>query len=127
MAKIQSRDVRDALLTQIPDAMERLFHHASGFDVNEDGSRGEYTGEIVPDILMQLINKAIPMMNIDDDQMADKEVKAAKARTIDELVQLKADGVISHRQLAQYTEILKTNYEITELNQLIEKLEELEQ
>ena len=126
MAKIQSRDVRDALLSQVPEAMERLFNHASGFDVLEDGSRGAYNGEMAPDILLQLVNKALPMMNIDDDQIALKENKAAKAKTIEELMELKDQGYISQKQLSQYTEILKTNYEITELNQLIDKLEELE-
>lgn len=126
MAKIQSRDVRDAFLAQGPELITRLINYASGFDVNKDGSRGDYNGELAPDILLQLTNKLVPMMNLDDDQIKDKEIKAAKARTIEELMDMKAEGMISQKQLNQYTEILKTNYEITELNQLIEKLEELE-
>lgn len=126
MPKIQSRDVRDAFLAQGPELITRLINYASGFDVNEDGSRGAYNGELAPDILLQLTTKLVPMMNIDDDQKELKDNKAAKANTIEELRGLKDDGLISQRQLVQYTEILKTNYEITELNQLIDKLEELE-
>ena len=126
MAKIQSRDVRDAFLAQGPELITRLVNYASGFDVNEDGSRGEYNGELAPDILLQLANKLVPMMQLDDDQQEAKDNKAAKAKTIEELMELKDQGLISQKQLNQYTEILKTNYEITELNQLIDKLEELE-
>ena len=126
MSKIQSRDVRDAFLAQGPELITRVINYASGFDVLEDGSRGAYNGELAPDILIQLTNKLIPMMNIDDDKIAEKENKAAKAKTIEELMDLKAKGILSQRQLYQYTEILKTNYEITELDQLIDKLEELE-
>jgi len=124
MNKIQSRDVRDAFLSQMPEAIERLMNFAQGFDVNEDGSRGEFTGQIMPDILLHLTNKAIPMMTLEDDQTENIELK--RASTIQEITNLQKDGLISMKQANQYIEILKTNYEITELNQLIEKLEELE-
>jgi len=127
--KIQSREVRDAFLNQVPDAMNRLFNFACGFNVNEDGSRGEFTGEVMPDILLQLTNKAIPMMSLEDDQqeMTAKDIKIAKASTMAELMEMKDKGWISDRQLKDYTHLLKTNYEMTELSQLINKLEELEQ
>ncbi len=124
--KIQSRDVRDAFLAQGPELINRLINFASGFDVNEDGTRGEYNGELMPDVLLQLTNKLVPMMSLEDDILADKENRIAKADTINELKDLKSEGIISHKQLIQMTEILKTNYEITELDQLIDKLEELE-
>lgn len=126
MAKIQSRDVRDAFLSHGPEIITRLINYASGFDVKEDGTRGDYNGELDVEILMQLTNKLVPMMSLDDDQQEMKNNKLAKAKTIQELMELKNEGLISQKQLNQYTEILKTNYEITELNQLIEKLEEIE-
>jgi len=124
MSKIQSRDVRDAFLSQMPEAMNRLINFASGFDVLEDGSRGEFNGEIMPDVLLQLTNKAIPMMTLEDDQTDITEIK--RANTIDELLDLRKDGLISDKQLKEYTNIIKTNYEVTELDHLLEKLDELE-
>ena len=79
-----------------------------------------------PDILLQLTTKLVPMMQLEDDQAEEKEIKAAKAKTIEELIDLKNEGYISQKQLTQYTDILKTNYEITELSQLIDKLDEIE-
>jgi len=122
--KIQSRDVRDAFLSLMPEAMERLINHASGFEVMEDGSRGDFTGELMPDILLQLTNKAVPMMVVEDDQ--DSIAELSRAKTIEELLDLRKDGLISDKQLNQYTNILETNYEVTELAHLLDKLEELE-
>lgn len=122
--KIQSRQVRDVFLDQMPEAMTRLINYASGFDVLEDGSRGDYNGELAPDILLQLTNKAIPMMTLEDDQTSEVDLK--RANTIEELMDMRREGLISDRQLKQYTDIMKTNYEITELSHLLEKLEELD-
>lgn len=126
MAKIQSRDVRDAFLAQGPELMNRLINYASGFEVLEDGSRGDFNGEIEPDILLQLTNKLIPMMSLEDDQREAKEIEAAKAKTIEELMDLHSKGFLSDKQLKMYTDTLKTNYEITELNQLLERLDHYE-
>ena len=125
MSKIQSRDVRDAFLAQMPEAIERLMNFAQGFEVNKDGSRGEFTGQIMPEILLQLTNRAIPMMTLEDDQSENIELK--RAETIQEVTNLQKDGLISIKQANQYIDILKTHYEITELKQLVEKLEELDQ
>lgn len=122
--KIQSRDVRDTLLSLMPEAIERLINYASGFDVKEDGSRGDFNGEIDASILLQLTNKAVPMIDIEDDK--DSIAELTRAKTIDELLTLRNEGHISDKQLNQYTKILETNYEITELSGLLEKLEELE-
>jgi len=122
--KIQSRQVRDAFLNQMPEAIERLINYASGFDVLEDGKRGDYNGKLAPDILLQLTNKAIPMMSVDDDQVSIED--AQRANTIEALLDLRKDGLISDKQLSQYTNILKTNYEITELDHLLAKLEDME-
>ena len=128
MSKIpQSRDIRNTFLKHGEEIINRLVNHACGFDNNEDGTRGEFTGRIREDILLKLTEKLIPIMSLEDDHIPiEKSNQIAKAKTIDELIELNQNGHISTNQLRQYTEIIKTNYEVTELNQLLEKLEDME-
>lgn len=128
--KIQVRHTRDEFLQYMPDVMSRLVNHACGFDVKEDGTRGEYNGELDTDILMQLTVKALPMMSLEDDQIKnylEDPDTIKRTKTIEDLMEMRAEGLISDKQLKQYTEIMKTNYEITELDHLLQKLDELEE
>lgn len=127
MKKIQSRDVRDALMEHAPEMITRLVNIASGFDVNEDGTRGEYNEQPDPDLLFSIIKEILPAISIDDDLVEQKEKAIGKAKTIAELQKYHADGIISYRQLNQYIQVLRANTEIVELKELINKIEELDE
>ena len=119
---ITAREVRDIFLSKGPEAINKLIDTAIGFKTDRAGNRTEYTGEVDLPVLLAIVQKMVPMMEMADDREA---LDIEQANSIEELLLMQNQGVLSRNEVERYTRILKTNFDINTLPELLTKIESL--
>ncbi len=115
--RMTARNARSILLSRAPECINGLIDIALGIDDDEPH----------PEILLEIVKKMIPEIKLADDKQdfrcgmpSFKKEDAAK-----EFINMAIEGKISLNELEQGMKILRTDYEISELPSLIEKLNEI--
>ena len=115
--RITARQARAILLSRAAECINGLIDIALGLKGKEQH----------PEILLEIVKKMIPEIKLADDRNdyrfgmpSVKKEDAAK-----EFVNMAIEGKISLNELQQGMDVLRTEYDISELGQLLMKLESL--